>query len=596
MRPELKDICDTYFREDKEEGTNKLMPLSAAIKKLVRPRMSIHFSFVHYRAYGAAYELARQFWGKDPRFTLIATGILEYGIILIFGGLIKKAIAAFYGDVYPTSSPNPILQEAFMDGRVDLENWTNLTIPLRLMAAAYNLRYIPTNSIYGTSMEEENRHAYHVVEDPCGSDRKVGLLSPLQPDLTFIHGWCADVNGNTILLPPYGENVWGAYASKEGVLVTVEQIVSTDFIRSYSHLVKVPSHLVKSVSIVPFGAHPNGMFNQGLPEVEAYGEDFQFRSDFRKASRDTNEFRNWVNYWVLECKDQEEYLKRLGYNKLMSLKGEAGRNSWMYEIRSKSDNISSGKKYTPSELMAITTSRIIQEKAIEKKYKNILSGAGIAYLASALVYYWLKRNKHKDVDLMVESGFYGYAPRPGNPFIFYIANIHTNKIQSNFVEILNLFVGGNNNQCLGVIAAAEVDKFGNLNSTRLEDGRYLVGSGGANDIASGATEVVVVLKQSKKRFVEKLPYITCKGDRISTLVSDLGVFEKFNNTGEFILSKCLPNEKFSSLPEKIQNIKEHCGWDLKVSKDIREIDHPTLAIEELQVIRLLDPEGYIISS
>jgi acyl CoA:acetate/3-ketoacid CoA transferase alpha subunit len=592
MHPELQQICETYFNIEEKEGANKVMPLAEAVNKLVKPGMSLHFSFTHCRAHGAAYEIARQFWRKDPDFTLMATGILEYGIILIFGGLIKKAVAAFYGDTYPTSAPNRILQQAFSDGSVEIENWTNLTIPLRFMAAAYNLPCIPTNSILGSTMEQENRHAYHVIDDPQGPDGKVGLLSPLRPDLTIIHGWAADPYGNTVLLPPYGENAWGAYASKEGILVTVEQVTTTDYVRKYSHLVKVPAHLVRSVSVVPFGAHPQGMSNQGIPELEAYGEDKKFRLDFREASKDRMHFEDWVNEWVLACKGQEDYLDKLGCDRIMALKGRGAHNSWIYDIKSKSKQVSLDDTYTSAELMVVTTARIIQEKVQGKGYRNVLAGIGISSLASSLAYYWLKNKRQECIDLLVETGFYGYAPRPGDPFVFNFANIPTNKIQSDFVGILNLFAGGNNNQCLGVLATGQVDRYGNLNSTRLEDGRYLVGSGGSNDVTSGAEEVIIVLRQSSKRFVETLPYKTSQGYRISSLISNLGLFEKFEQEGEFVLTGCLPNEAYPSLEEKIQNIKDHCGWELKVSDEIKELDPPSK--DELRIIRMLDPEGYFI--
>lgn len=585
----MKKICQKYFEVQKDEGINKVIPLKEAIKKYLHPGMSVHFSFTHYRAHGAAYEIARQFWGRSPEFTLIATGILEYGIILIFGGLIKKTIASFYGDIYPTPGPNPLLQKAFADG-VELENWTNLTIPLRFLAAAYNFPYIPTNSIRGSSMEDENRHSFHNLGEASSVIGNLGLLSPLRPDLTIIHGWAADRNGNTILLPPYGENAWGAYASKDGVLVTVEHLVSTAYIRRYSHLVKIPAHFVKSVSVVPFGAHPQGMANMGIPELESYAEDYQFRMEFRKASRNREEFETWVKYWVLDCESQDEYLKKLGYSRLMFLKGKGDRKSWMYDICLKPDNVSKVDKYTKTELMAVVASRILKKKILARKYKNLLAGIGISSMVASLCYYLLKNSKYDEIDLVAETGFYGYAPRPGDPFIFNFANIYTNKAQSNFVDILNLFAGGNNNQCVGVLAAAQVDKYGNLNSTRLEDGRYLTGSGGANDVASGAEEIIVSLKQSRKRFVEKLPYVTCKGDKVTTLISELGVFEKTERDGELLLTGCLPNDDLPTLAGKIENIRDNCGWELKIADFVRGIDAPIN--DELQIIRLLDPEGF----
>ncbi|MBW1888547.1 MAG: hypothetical protein JRI52_09400 [Deltaproteobacteria bacterium] len=44
--------------------------------------------------------------------------------------------------------------------------------------------------------------------------------------------------------------------------------------------------------------------------------------------------------------------------------------------------------------------------------------------------------------------------------------------------------------------------------------------------------------------------------------------------------------------EKVQEIKEHCGWDLKIADDLQPIDPPTE--EELMIIRLCDPHGYFL--
>lgn len=593
MNLELHQTCAELFPIDEGDGENKVMPLAEAIRTWIRPGQSLHFSFTHNRAHAAAYEIARQFWGTSPDFELIATGILEYGIILIHGGLVKKVVAAFYGDTYPTSSPNPILQKAFSSGGVELENWTNLTIPLRFMAAAYSLPFITTNSLLGSTMAEENQANFRVAENPWLPDGKAALLSPLQPDMTIVHGWAADRQGNTILLPPYGENAWGAYAAKQGVLVTTERIVPTSFIRRHSHFVKIPAYQVRSVSEVPFGAHPQGMSNHGLPELEAYGDDHQFRIDFRDAARDKVTLDDWVDRWVLGCSSHQDYLDRIGYDRLMRLKGQAGENSWIHYIRETADLSYQPVDYTPTELMAVVASRIIAEKILKNDYKHVLAGIGLSSLASTLAYYRLKNKDKKIMDLLIETGFYGCAPRPGDPFVFNFANIPTNKIQTNFVDVLNLFAGGNNNQCLGVLATGQVDMHGNLNSTRLADGRYLVGSGGSNDIACGSQDVIVMLKQSRSRWLEKLPYLTSQGNRVSALISESAIFGRLGNSQEFVLKACLPDPNVKSLPDRIQRVKERCGWDLKVADRVEEIAPPEN--DELKVLRLLDPLRHFTS-
>ena len=91
---------------------------------------------------------------------------------------------------------------------------------------------------------------------------------------------------------------------------------------------------------------------------------------------------------------------------------------------------------------------------------------------------------------------------------------------------IGVFTAGATNRCIGVLGGGQVDRFGNINSTWMNEDLYLTGSGGANDVASGAKEVVVVMQQSARRFLEKVPYITAPGHAVRTLVSTMGVFQK----------------------------------------------------------------------
>jgi acyl CoA:acetate/3-ketoacid CoA transferase beta subunit len=85
-------------------------------------------------------------------------------------------------------------------------------------------------------------------------------------------------------------------------------------------------------------------------------------------------------------------------------------------------------------------------------------------------------------------------------------------------DTLGAIVCGADNRCLGVLSAAEVDARGDLNTTRLASGRLLVGSGGANDIASCADEVVV-LASSAEQLVDRVAYITSPGARVTRIIT-----------------------------------------------------------------------------
>jgi acyl CoA:acetate/3-ketoacid CoA transferase alpha subunit len=263
MMGRFDNLLETTFRLEEKEGPDKVIDLKEAVRQYVRPKMKLHLSSSYYYPNGIINEIIRQFWGKKPDFTLITKGINLNTINFLTGGLVNKVISTFHGDVYPVPRPNPAITKVHREHRLKIEDWSLYSFTQRLMAGALGLGFIPTNSIVGSSMAKENQDAFKLIDDPFRGEGKSGILKALIPDISVLHGWAADPYGNTIVLPPYGTLPWGAMASRKGVLVTVERIVSTDFIRKYSHFVPLPGHFVRSVSRAPLGAHPHGMSNLG---------------------------------------------------------------------------------------------------------------------------------------------------------------------------------------------------------------------------------------------------------------------------------------------------------------------------------------------
>ena len=585
---ELQAFIDSKFQLPVVEGEDKVCSLNEAIKRHVEKGMSIHFAG---RCGALFYQLVREFWGKNPGFTIINNSIAATMLSLIHGRLAKKIIASFIGNGYPSPGPNPIAQKACLSGEIEFENWTMLTIPQRLLAGAMGWSIIPTNSIVGSSMEEENKESFTVIDDPFGPGGKIGLMSALRPDIALIHGVAADRCGNTIMTYPLGADVFGAWGAKHGVIISAERIVPTEYIRNHSHLVRIPSYMVKAVCEVPYGAHPAGMPNCGLPEFEHYFDDYKFINDVTEASSDEEKFSEWIKYWILDCKDHKEYLGQLGSDRLLYLKGKAHSDSWKEEAVAMISNRDFNKEPNSLERMVVTATQVINDKFIARGYKTILAGVGLSNLAAWLATYRLKE-KGYDVDVMAEIGMFGYLPRASDPFIFSYHSMPTCKILNNIETMLGVFVGGSSNQCLGVLAGAQIDKYGNVNSTKLPGMTYLVGSGGANDIANGNKETVMVVRSGKQRLVDKVPYITYSGKNVTTLVTDVGVFEKIDNEETFTLTTYIPSRPKQAIKEAIAEIEEKVGWKLKATPNLKEAQ--PLAREELTLLRLFDPEGFFI--
>jgi glutaconate CoA-transferase, subunit B len=150
---------------------------------------------------------------------------------------------------------------------------------------------------------------------------------------------------------------------------------------------------------------------------------------------------------------------------------------------------------------------------------------------------------------------------------------------------------------VGFLGAAQIDRYGNLNSTVI--GGYerpkvrLPGAGGAPEIAAMAKEVIVIIRQSARSFVDQLDfrtsvgYGTGPGDRErlampgkgpTIVITDLGVLRPDPETRELTLAQVHPGVS-------VQDAREKTGWPLRVSDDVEETEPPTN--EELSELRRL---------
>jgi glutaconate CoA-transferase subunit B len=154
---------------------------------------------------------------------------------------------------------------------------------------------------------------------------------------------------------------------------------------------------------------------------------------------------------------------------------------------------------------------------------------------------------------------------------------------------------------LGFLGAAQVDRFGNLNSTRVSTDAGLIqlpGSGGACDIACMAKRVVALMKHDSSRLVERVDYITSPGwgeggdwreqeelprGGPSALITTRGVIRYDEATHEAYLYSYHPGES-------IESVRDHTGWKLTIGAACSETADPTDI--ELQAIKRYDPKGF----
>jgi len=568
---------------------SKVQKLGQAIRAFVKPGMALHFAYNQARAMAISNELVRVFAGTNPAFTIISAGLVSNQAAMFSQGLIKKLIASFVGENYPTPSPNKIMQHAIDTGAVEIENQSLLVIAQRLAAGAFGLPFALTRSIAGSSLAKNASFA--LIRDPFGDGGEIGAVSALVPDVTFIHGLAADPQGNILVSPPFGEGEVAAFAASRGVIATVERLVSPEIIRRFAHLAKVPSHRVLSVSVAPLGCHPYGIYSPPGSGVAGYVEDYDFFMDLRKCSRSAEDFARWTEKWILKVDDQDQYIDNLGRDRVLKLRGGATEAAWEMDLQGETiARLSQRDDHDEVDDMVVAAAGLIESKARAHGYGVIAAGVGYANLAA-----WLAVSRMQldgvPVELVAEIGLYGFFPRPGEPFIFSNRNISTCKALTTVETVLGLHVSGRHNRCLAIIGAAQIDVCGNINSTYAASGKFLVGSGGANDIASAAAEIIAITQQSKNRLVKELPYTTSCGHNVSTLITDLGVYKKHD--GRFVLTGYFAHQGESE-SEAVARIKSTCDWEIELSDDLKCEAAP--ARDDLLRIRLYDQRNEFLAA
>lgn len=586
-----REIVDQRIATLHDSAADKRMDLAQAIRRFVRPGMKINPVTMQARPQAAMYELCRQFAGTRPGFEFISSALSGSYLQLAHLGLLRKAVVSFVGEGYPTPGPSPVTRWALERGDFEIENWTMLTIAQRLLAGAMGVPFLTTRSITGSSLATERQATgdYAELPDPFNPGSVQGVIRAYSPDIAFVHVWAADRAGNALCFPPFQENIYGALAARQGVMLTAHKLVSTDFVRRHAHLARIPGEIVLSVSEVPYGSHPYGNYSADIPELRPYANDYAFMREHREAQITKERYDAWIREWIIEVGQHDAYLARLGKARVRAIHRAAEPDSWREDLERHAATLDPERAAGSVEEMIVQAAREVAKRIAASGYRAVLAGAGQASLMCWLAAHRL-RGEGIDFALLAETGMYGFDPRPADPFLTSYRNLPTCTMLTDVFEALGLHGCGGTNACMGTIGAGEIDRHGNVNSTRTAAGEFLVGSGGANDIVTSAAETVVVAAQRAQTFVEKVGYVTSPGAKIRCVISTMGRFEKLDGD-ELVLTGYFAATRLDRA-QAVAEISRRCGWDLKVADELQEL--PPATAEELALLRLFDPERFFL--
>jgi glutaconate CoA-transferase, subunit B len=252
-------------------------------------------------------------------------------------------------------------------------------------------------------------------------------------------------------------------------------------------------------------------------------------------------------------------------------------------------------RYTMREMMAVAAAREIKDGEI------VFCGTGISMLAAMAAKHISAPNsvvffETGSIDAHLEEVPMAVA----DPRVMLGAAVHGGLADA-FAFMQNRFTG---RRVVGILGAAQIDPFGNLNSTVIGDYAEpkvrFSGSGGACDVGSFVHRTIIFMQQEKRKFVPRLDYLTCPGwldgphgreqaglspGGPSAVVTNMGVFRFHPDTRRMYLAGCFPGLA-------VQDLLDHMGFDVDVSGAVAIAPPSDL---ELSILReRCDPQRLIL--
>ena len=276
----------------------KLCSLTEAIQDFVHDGDSLYAAgFTHLIPFAAGHEIIRQ--GRKNLTLARATPDLIYDQ-MVAAGCAKKVIFSYVGN--PGVGSLRILRAEIEAGRLEWEEYSHFSMISRLQAGAAGLPFIPMNETGAGDLEKVNPNYRRVIDPYSGCE--VVVVPPLKPSVAIIHVQRADVTGNAQIWGIVGEQKEAAFAA-DRVILTAEEIVDDEIIRSDPNRTLIPGFIVDAVCHVPYCAHPS--YTQGY-----YDRDNAFYITWDKISESRQAVQQYLDEWVFGVKDRGEYWEKLG--------------------------------------------------------------------------------------------------------------------------------------------------------------------------------------------------------------------------------------------------------------------------------------------
>jgi glutaconate CoA-transferase, subunit A len=196
---------------------------------------------------------------------------------------------------------SPNARRVMQSGEVQVTEWTNYALAVRLRAAAEGVSFGIARSMLGTDTFKMS--AAKTIECPF-TGKKYAALPALWPDVAAIHVHAADIYGNCQIKGISVADLELARASKH-LIITTERFVPNHTIRLDPTQTVIPFYLVDAVIEVPYGSYPGNMAYE-------YFSDEEHLSKWMQVEKDPEEFAKFLDKYIYNVSTFDEYLELCG--------------------------------------------------------------------------------------------------------------------------------------------------------------------------------------------------------------------------------------------------------------------------------------------
>ncbi|KPL91511.1 CoA transferase subunit A [Levilinea saccharolytica] len=277
---------------------SKVCSLKEAVASYVKDGDTLYAAgFTHLIPFAAGHEIIRQ--GRKNLTLARATPDLIYDQ-MVAAGCARKVIFSYMGN--PGVGSLRIVRSELEAGRLEWEEYSHFGMITRLSAGASGLPFLPMKQTGAADLEKANPNIRRVTDPYSGEE--VVVVPALNPDVAIVHVQRADRSGNAHIWGILGEQKEAAFAARH-VILTAEELVDEEVIRSDPNRSMIPGFIVDAVCEVPFASHPS--YTQGY-----YDRDNAFYLSWDQISESPEAVRAWLDEWVYGVQDRAEYWQKLG--------------------------------------------------------------------------------------------------------------------------------------------------------------------------------------------------------------------------------------------------------------------------------------------